>query len=814
MAAKFPDNNFVSARLVAGTRLMIGEAPGQTEAAEGTPLVGSSGNWLRGKLDEHGHRKGGLLHRSGINDEEVSFINCLNCRPPDNIFPTDPDARKYISREDADAAVNQCLNNHVIPVLRGRPWSRIDLLGDKALRIVAQQDGGVTRWRGSPLVIPSIKEAGPIAVPTLHPAAIARNQSMLPAVVSDLKKNTVLPPEFYKPRPTLAECEAFDSPIFAFDIETDMSTGEVLCVGFSSKVFHAICIPFKGAYLEQIKRIFRGAQEIIGQNNLQFDEPILRQNGIQIPSNVVEWDIMLLQHLLEPDLPHGLDFIGSKYTNKPAWKHLSGEDLELYCCRDVDVTFQCWRQLKPLLKAEQLFELYANVQVPLAKICRLMHETGITLDNRRIGIVREALLAEQANLELQLPEVLRTHEVPVRKREKAPPGTLSLKTKKPIKFVMRESTETLVPWRSTEIIGEYLYNELKLPVQLHLKTHQPTTDKTAIEKLLRICKKEGRNTSIAILEAITKLRKNDELTQTFCKEEMLEVTRVHPHFNVHGTNSGRLSSSEPNLQNIPGSARYIYVPSHPDWRFLEVDYSGIENRLTAWFAQDTSRLGRLSDSGWSEHKWVASNFFGIPYKDVVKDNSPESAYNKAKHVNHGFNYGAGAKKISEMYQMDFGEVRKLLAVLKTLYKDTVTWQEATAAKAKAAGFLTNPFSRRRWFYTQSFFTESLSFLPQSTAADVIFRAMIGLLYDRIGLPLEKVLPIVPIAIPLPQHARLLLQVHDSLLFEMEGSVADEVIEIVSRVMTQPWRELQGFAIPIECKLGAPGASWGELVPIK
>ena len=813
MQRLFPQNNFVPARLVVGTRLMVGEAPGQLESDEGTPFVGSSGNWLRGKLDEHGRRKGGLLHRAGVNEAEVSFVNCLSCRPPDNIFPSDPDARSYISREDADAAINQCYHNHVEPVLRGRPWSRIDLLGDKALRIVAQQDGGVTRWRGSPLVIPSIKEAGPIAVPTLHPAAIARNQSMLPAVVSDLKKNTVLPPEFYKPRPTLAECEEFNAQIFAFDIETDMATGEVLCVGFASKVFHAICIPFKGAYLAQIKRIFRNALEVIGQNCLQFDLPVLRQNGIELPPTCTIWDCMLMQHLLQPDMPHGLDFLGSVFTNKPAWKHLSGEDLELYCCRDVDVTFQCWRQLKPLLKAEQLFDLYANVQVPLAKICRLMHETGITLDNRRIGIVREALLAEQANLELQLPEVLRTHEVPVRKREKAPPGTLSEKTGKPIKFLMVESSETLVPWRSTEIIGEYLYTELKLPIQLHLKTHQPTTDKIAIEKLLRICKKEGRNTSMAILAAITKLRKNDELTQTFCKEEMLEVTKVHPHFNVHGTNSGRLSSSEPNLQNIPGSARYIYVPSQPDWRFLEVDYSGIENRLTAWFAQDTDRLGRLNDSGWSEHKWVASKFFGIPYEEVVKDNSPESAYNKAKHVNHGFNYGAGAKKISEMYQMDFGEVRKLLAVLKSLYKDTVAWQEATAAKAKADGFLTTPFGRKRWFYTQSYYTESLSFLPQSTAADIIYRVILGLMYERIRLPLEKVLPIVPFVRPLPEPARLLLQVHDSLLLEFPGQLADEVIAAVSAVMLQPWKELGGFSIPIEMKLGAPGGSWGELEKI-
>lgn len=112
-------------------------------------------------------------------------------------------------------------------------------------------------------------------IPTIHPAAIARDQTLIPAVISDLKKNPLPPPEFYVPHPSLPEVQAFTSTIFAFDIETNPATNEILCVGLSARPHHAICVPFAGAYITELKRIFENAEVLISQNGIQFDVPRL-----------------------------------------------------------------------------------------------------------------------------------------------------------------------------------------------------------------------------------------------------------------------------------------------------------------------------------------------------------------------------------------------------------------------------------------------------------------------------------------------------------------------------------------------------------
>jgi len=155
-----------------------------------------------------------------------------------------------------------------------------------------------------------------------------------------------------------------------------------------------------------------------------------------------------------------------------------------------------------------------------------------------------------------------------------------------------------------------------------------------------------------------------------------------------------------------------------------------------------------------------------------------------------------------------------VAKWKTVNHETVEWQQRTAKQAESDGYLTTPFGRKRWFYTQSLYTESLSFVPQSTLADVIYRAMIALMYERINWPREKAALIARVVEPLPRPARLLVQVHDSLVIECPRALTDDVVEIVHRVMTQGWPELGGLSIPVECEVAAPGESWGEMEPYK
>jgi uracil-DNA glycosylase family 4 len=802
MSKLFPSNTFVSPQYPkAGhdlVRLVIGEAPVAEEADAGQPFIGGSGKVLNK-----------LLSAAGIDREGLTITNCIQCRPPDNVFPTDAAARKYISKEAANASVQQCLRNHVVPLLNSRNWKRVDLLGDKPLRLVGNATRGVSTLRGSPLSIPVNKGKVLRGLATFHPIYLMRDQSMLPVAVNDLTKDLDEPEEHYSPFPSIEEVRAFTSTTFAFDIECPRykilgDTAPAEMVGLCSSPTKAMCVPIKGEYISELKRIFRNAKVVIGHNSIQFDTSKLADLGIRISPGCIEQDTMLLQHLLFPDFPHDLEFVGSQFTSKPAWK-ADKDVLQTYCCRDTDVTFMCWQQLLPMIEKEGLYNLYHNVQVPMAKICSLMHKTGFKINTGKIKEVREKLIKESEQLEKDLPEFLRTRSIEVKTRRPAPPGTIG-KSGKPLKFIAVPSSKRVTPWRSPGEKQRFLYSNdpgcIGMEPILDLKSGRVTTGKIALAKVVNRLNKLGKDAEVRAVNALAKLNKIDEIITTFAKEDMVKISRMYPHFNVHGTASGRLSSSDPNLQNIPESARIIYVPSHEGWKIVDVDYSQIENRLTAYFAGDTERMGRFTkDPKFSEHKFAASLFLGINYDDVVKDNDKDAPYGKAKRIVHGTNYGMGAKKIANTYDMDFGDTKKLQDTWKKAIWPTIQWQNRCGMDAKENGFLKTPFDRKRWFWTSSYYTEALSFLPQSTAADVIFRAMIGLMYERIGLSLQQAKKVTPVCVALPKPANLLIQVHDSLVLECPPDIVEELTSVLKTVMEQPWPELQGMSIPIGIRVG-------------
>lgn len=136
------EQTFVPPQIGPSLRLVVAEAPGETEGHEGKPLVGAAGNFFNL-----------LARKAGIDRETLTIINCVNCRPPNNKFPGDLESRFYISEQDAQKAIKQCVRNHVLPLLESRPWTRLDLLGAKALYWIAGLKDGIQKWRGSPLEI-------------------------------------------------------------------------------------------------------------------------------------------------------------------------------------------------------------------------------------------------------------------------------------------------------------------------------------------------------------------------------------------------------------------------------------------------------------------------------------------------------------------------------------------------------------------------------------------------------------------------------------------------------------------------------------
>jgi hypothetical protein len=354
---------------------------------------------------------------------------------------------------------------------------------------------------------------------------------MLLVAANDLKKSLIEPAEHYKPHPTIEDVRNFTATTFAFDIEcprykTLGPNAPAEMVGLCSTSTEAMCVPIRGEYRSELIRIFRDARAVIGHNCIQFDLPKLQDIGIKIHEDQCQvWDTMLLQHLVCPDLPHDLEFVGSQFVSKPAWKDDKQDGWELYCCRDTDVTYQVWLELLSMVEREGLLGLYKNVQVPLARICYLLHTTGFKVNPNRIGEVRDRLLKESAVLELRLPDFLRTRDIPTRKRAPAPPGTLG-KSGKPVKYITIPATETVVPWRSTAEKQRFLYSNdpgcLGLEPVLDLKTGNITTGKMAIAKLY------GKTKNDAIT-ALGKLNKIDEVLSTFAKAGMLSVSRMYPH---------------------------------------------------------------------------------------------------------------------------------------------------------------------------------------------------------------------------------------------------------------------------------------------
>lgn len=794
--ALFPDNTFVAPRVGSNLRLAIGEAPGAQEAEQGQPFVGGSGRWLKV-----------FYGKAGVNEADNSVISVIQCRPPNNIFPTDSLARSYISDSDAHKTVEHCLQNHVIPFLKRRQWKRIDTFGDKPLRFILGKSGGVTQWRGTVLPVPLLQEPESssgtkptLAIPTFHPAYIARDQSMIPIVIQDLKKGLETDPEYYNIYPSIEDVRAFKATKFAFDIETDRwNHNEIQLVGLSAENYKAIVIPFHEPYISELKRIFANATEVIGQNCLQFDLPHLAKNGITIrgPKECTVWDIMLMHHLRFPVFPHDLEFIGKQFTNKGAWK-ADKQSFETYNARDTDVTFRCFGALYGLLEQAQLLGIYRYVSWPLALICRYMTEQGVYLSGSRIKELRAEYTQKMAELETLLPPELRTYTVTKRKRLLAPAGTVNAKGK-PVKYVYEEYQEPVTPWRSSDVKKKYLYETLGLPVQLHIRTKQPTVDKGALDKLYTRHK-------LPELRTLKALNKYATLLSGFAGESLERQDVLHPSFNVHGTETGRLSSSGPNIQNQPAGVRFMFVSRYPGGLILSFDYSGIENRIVAKLADDRKRATWLADPKFSEHKYLVSKFYDIPYNEVQKSHDKDSPYDICKHIVHGSDRMMGAKRIAEQFDIDFDIAKKIQAAWKAEINDTVRWQTRVAKESERVGWTTNAFGRKLWRWESGSGTKFVSFHPQSDAADVIFRAMIGMMWRNINWPEDWAKKVAPVAIPLPEGATLFIQVHDELVVDCKPEVVDETKQILRKVMTQPWKELDGMWFPIG---EAEGASWGE-----
>ena len=651
-------------------------------------------------------------------------------------------------------------------------------------------------------------------IPTLHPSGIMRgNWAELSLLAADLKKainesgsGVVVRDEVrYTTAPTLRDADKIlrtdDQRPLTVDIETTRA-GDIWCCGATRESHEAYCFPWIRPFIDRLGDALRSAQEVVAQN-AAFDLPRLAKalgKGIRGADAVVtgRWfDTMAAHALVEPDHPHGLGHLGSVFSDLIPWKGDMEDSPETYNCKDVDVTARAAIELKRIMREEGVEELYNKHVGPLLPILCEMKRVGMRVDRERMTEVWTELKAQETPTQERLNAIV--FSLPCRQSaitalmkeadqleaDAAPlmkPGTKREGGKMITQARRkREAAEALkrINTSSPKAMCRLLYEELELPVQK--KDGKVTSNDDALAELIR-------RTNHPALEPIRELRELIKLRGTY-----LEYTEdvLHSELMLHGTGTGRLSSREPNLQNIPSRSAWapkiksIFVPSERGWEFTEADYSQIERRIQAWDSRDPALLEAF-EKKIDVHTHAASRIYGISMEKVTKD----QRY-LAKRAVYGESYGMGYLKFSrelatEGVYVTPGEAKRLLSGLSVAYPTLRDRRDQLVRLANAEHRLRNCFGRFRYFFADAY-GNAMNFLPQSTAADVIMSKMVRLAEE------------------LPEPARMLLQVHDSILVEAPRDLRERVVECLRDVMQSPVPEMDGWSCPIDLKLG--GKDW-------
>jgi DNA polymerase I-like protein with 3'-5' exonuclease and polymerase domains len=226
--------------------------------------------------------------------------------------------------------------------------------------------------------------------------------------------------------------------------------------------------------------------------------------------------------------------------------------------------------------------------------------------------------------------------------------------------------------------------------------------------------------------------------------------------------------------------------------------------LTAWLARDWPRWERLNTPGFDEHSYMASRFFN----QVVGPDDPLRKPGKV--INHGRNYGLGERKTqdylaAEGFSFSIADIREMMNIWKKENARTAAWQQETINTAQKQSYLENPFGRRRQFQGRDFATKALAFLPASTLADMTLRMMIAMFPSKFGTEIMALQ--LGVVADLCEGWRLALQVHDDLVLIGPDETHIEQAHRNVAIMTQPWKELDGFSFRVDSKYST--VSWGD-----
>lgn len=571
---------------------------------------------------------------------------------------------------------------------------------------------------------------------------------------------------------------------FSFDTETtgiDPHQAEIVGMSFSYKAGEAYYVPVS-ADMNEAKKTVSYFKEVlentaiskIGQN-IKYDMSIMKWYDVEVAGNL--YDTMITHYLCEPDLRHKLDYLTESYLdykmvpiedligkggkNQLSMRDVSLEKVKEYAGEDADLTLQLAPVMQKLMAENELDPLYKDIEEPLIRVlCDLEYE-GIRIDASFLNDYSKELEKIITNKEQEIYKNAGVH------------------------FNIA----------SPKQVGEVLFDRLKVPYRWKkTSTGQYSTD---FDKLTELA---GEH---IVIDTILEHRKFSKLKSTYVDALPTMVNprtgRVHSNFNQARAATGRLSSENPNLQNIPikdeagREIRKAFVPRDEDHVLMAADYSQIELRIIAEISNDTSMLEAFV-AGNDFHRATAAKVYGVPYDEVTSEQR-----RNAKTVNFSITYGAGATNLSRQLAISRKDATDLIQNYFREFSGLKNYMDQTVSFARENGYVKTLLGRRRNLRdinSRNSLTSSnaervaINTPIQGTAADMIKIAMINI---------HKALK--------EQNfkSKMILQVHDELVFDVYKPELEKLKVLVTDLMRNAIPTLK---VPILVEIGV-GNNWLE-----
>ena len=568
---------------------------------------------------------------------------------------------------------------------------------------------------------------------------------------------------------------------FCFDTETtgfDVFGDRLVGLSFAVEPFEAWYVPCDPANLGQVLSILRPVFENeriakIGQN-VKFDLMMLRSAGIDVRGTL--YDTMIVHYLLDPESRHGMDYLAriclnyspvpieeliGKGARQITMDRVPVERCARYAAEDADVTLRLKRHLWPRLEEAGLTELYLRIEEPLIRVLADIEMTGVKIDSEALAASGRELTSELAGLEDRIREMT---------------GDPSLNV------------------NSAKQLGDALFGRMKIdPKPRMTKTKQYRTDEEYLQMLA------DRHPVIGLILEYRGLRK---LLSTYVEALPQLVNprtgRIHTSFNQAVTATGRLSSTNPNLQNIPvrdergREIRKAFVPSDGDRLLLSADYSQVELRLMAHLSGDEDMIAAFSH-GEDIHTATAAKLFGVSPEQVTREQR-----RRAKTANFGIIYGISAFGLAQRLNIPRAEAKEIIDGYFATYPGVRRYIDRVIADAREKGYVATLFGRKRM-------------LPDIRSGNAVVRALAE--RNAVNAPIQggaaDIMKLAMIAVHRELGRRglkskIILQVHDELVIDMLRSKEEQVRELVVRCMEDA-AELRVRLIA-ECGVGA---NWVE-----